>query len=132
MLYYPQEVNSESPCVLWGKGKLFPEGRGKEKDDADKTMSILHSESLGTAVGRVAGKLVLKICVLRAPEAGRPRFSFGQGGRLKPPHTLESVHAQSRPTPFDPVDCSQPGSSVHGIFQARILEWIVISNSKES
>ena len=62
MLYYPQEVNSESLCVLWGKGKLFPEGRGKEKDDADKTISTLHSESLGTAVGGVAGKLVLK-CV---------------------------------------------------------------------
>ena len=30
----------------------------------------------------------------------------------------------------DPVDCSPPGSSVHGILQARILEWIVISFSK--
>ena len=27
----------------------------------------------------------------------------------------------------DPVDCSPPGSSVHGIFQARILEWVAIS-----
>ena len=26
----------------------------------------------------------------------------------------------------DPMDCSQPGSSVHGIFQARILEWVAI------
>ena len=32
----------------------------------------------------------------------------------------------------DPVDCSPPGSSVHGIFQARILEWAAISSSKES
>ena len=30
--------------------------------------------------------------------------------------------AQSRRTPGDPTDCSPPGSSVHGIFQARILE----------
>ena len=29
----------------------------------------------------------------------------------------------------DPMDCSPPGSSVHGIFQARILEWMVISSS---
>ena len=30
---------------------------------------------------------------------------------------------QSCPTPGDPMDCSLPGSSVHGILQARILEW---------
>ena len=29
----------------------------------------------------------------------------------------------------DPMDCSRPGSSVHGIFQARILEWVAISYS---
>ena len=32
----------------------------------------------------------------------------------------------------DPVNCSPPGSSVHGILQARILEWVVISFSRES
>ena len=35
----------------------------------------------------------------------------------------ESEVAQSYPTPSDPMDCSLPGSSVHGIFQARVLEW---------
>ena len=35
--------------------------------------------------------------------------------------------AQSCPTLCDPVDCSPPGSSVHGISQARILEWVVIT-----
>ena len=35
----------------------------------------------------------------------------------------ESEVAQSCPTPRDPTDCSLPGSSVHGIFQARVLEW---------
>ena len=34
--------------------------------------------------------------------------------------------AQSCPTLCDPVDCSLPGSSVHGILQARILEWVAI------
>ena len=38
----------------------------------------------------------------------------------------------SRPTLCDPVDCSPPGSSVHGILQARILEWVVISFSSGS
>ena len=37
--------------------------------------------------------------------------------------------AQSYPTPWDPVDCNPPGSSIHGILQARILEWIAISFS---
>ena len=35
----------------------------------------------------------------------------------------ESKVAQLCPTLSDPVDCSLPGSSVHGIFQARVLEW---------
>ena len=41
----------------------------------------------------------------------------------------ESEVAQSRPTPSDPMDCSPPGSSVHGIFQARVLEWGAIAFS---
>ena len=39
--------------------------------------------------------------------------------------------AQSRPT-LDPMDCSLSGSSVHEIFQARILEWVAISFSRIS
>ena len=39
--------------------------------------------------------------------------------------------AQSCPTLCDPMDCSLPGSSVHGIFQARVLEWIAISFSRK-
>ena len=36
----------------------------------------------------------------------------------------ECVRAQSCLTLCSPMDCSLPGSSVHGIFQARILEWV--------
>jgi len=36
---------------------------------------------------------------------------------------------QSCPTPCDPMDCSLPGFSVHGILQARTLEWVAISFS---
>ena len=43
-----------------------------------------------------------------------------------------SLCAELYPTPCDPVDCSPPGSSVHGILQARILEWIAISSSRGS
>ena len=44
----------------------------------------------------------------------------------------ESEVAQSCPTLSDPMDCSLPGSSVHGIFQARILDWVAISFSRIS
>ena len=38
----------------------------------------------------------------------------------------ESEVAQSGPTLSDPMDCSLPGSCIHGIFQARVLEWVAI------
>ena len=41
----------------------------------------------------------------------------------------ESEVAQSCPTLSDSMDCSLPGSSVHGIFQARVLEWGAIAFS---
>ena len=41
----------------------------------------------------------------------------------------ESEVSQSCPTPSDPMDCSPPGPSVHGIFQARVLEWGAIAFS---
>ena len=44
----------------------------------------------------------------------------------------ESEVAQLCPTLCDPMDCSLPGSSVHGILQARILEWVAISFSRGS
>ena len=49
-----------------------------------------------------------------------------------PPHNGESEVAQSCPTLCDPVDYSPPGSSVHGILQARVLEWVAISFSRAS
>ena len=42
----------------------------------------------------------------------------------------ESEVAQSCPTLRDPMDWSPPGSSVHGIFQARVLEWCAIAFSE--
>ena len=41
----------------------------------------------------------------------------------------DSEVAQSCLTPSDPMDCSPPGPSVHGIFQARVLEWVATAFS---
>ena len=42
------------------------------------------------------------------------------------------MQVQSCLTLCDPIDCSWPGSSVHGILQARILEWVAVSSSRGS
>ena len=43
---------------------------------------------------------------------------------------LKALVTQSRPTLCDPMDCSPLGSSVHGILQARTVEWVAISSSR--
>ena len=54
------------------------------------------------------------------------------GVSIEQQNKSESEAALSCPTLCDPMDCSPPGSSVHGIFQARVLEWVAIAFSRES
>ena len=54
-------------------------------------------------------------------------FSFS----ISPPKEEWSEVAQLYPTLFHPMDCSPPSSSVHWIFQARILQWVAISLPQE-
>ena len=53
-------------------------------------------------------------------------YDFGEGGKVK------LLVAQLCTTLCDPKDCSLPGSSVHGILQARLLEWVVMFFSRGS
>ena len=81
----------------------------------------------------------VQLCVtpqMAAHQAPRPQDSPGKsigGGchfllqRMKVKRESEVV--QPCPTLSDPMDCSLPGSSVHGIFQARVLEWGAIAFS---
>ena len=72
-------------------------------------------------------------------------FVSFKGNKTKKPWLCSDIHylfpyltgkkkgsevTQSCPTVCDPMDCSLPGSSVQGIFQARVLEWVAISSSK--
>ena len=61
-------------------------------------------------------------------------FYYGESRRwgITSKVTLSVLPAQSRPTLRDPTDSSPPGSSVHGILQARIQEWVTISFSRGS
>ena len=59
-------------------------------------------------------------------------FEQEQGDPAADARVLSRLVAQSCPTLCDPMDCSLPDSSVHGILQARILEWVAISFSSSS
>ena len=58
------------------------------------------------------------------------KFFFSTGRAQWNCHEKWSEAAQSCLTLCNPMDCSLPGSSIHGIFQARILEWVAISFSR--
>ena len=72
-----------------------------------------------------------------AHRTGKCQFSF-QSQRKAMPKNVKSKESersevtQSCPTLCDPMDYSLPGSSIHGIFQARVLEWVAISFSRGS
>ena len=70
-----------------------------------------------------------RLCYL--PEVTQPGSvgSRGQTCALSRGESKSEV-AQSCPTLCDPMDCSPPGSSIHGILQVRILEWVAISFSR--
>ena len=61
-------------------------------------------------------------------ESGKARIQTRSAWLQK----VKVLVAQSCPTLCDPMDCSPPGSSVHGILQARILEWVAIPFSRGS
>ena len=81
-----------------------------------------------------AGVLVLELIP-------REALSEGQGSGVRVVYMLQHrcrdaaaaaavKSLQSCPTLCDPIDGSPPGSSIHGIFQARVLEWVAIAFSK--
>ena len=64
------------------------------------------------------------------PSLGFSRQEYWSGLPFPSPmHESESEVSQSYPTPSDPMDCSLPGCSIHGIFQGRVLEWVAIAFS---
>ena len=68
------------------------------------------------------------ICCIGESEIKNCTINFRRKIRMKGRTKL----LPSCPTLYDPMYCSLPGSSIHGIFQARILEWVAISFSRGS
>ena len=107
--------------LLQGCGCCYINYSGHEKCITHKTIILSFSASIMLSFN--AEKVCLqqlfpKDCRLHSCQTGE--------WWLKPPMCLAT---QSCPTPCGPMDCSPTGSSVHGIFQSRILEWVTISPS---
>ena len=99
-----------------------------------------HPASLGLEAAAAAAAKLLQSCpTLGDPTDGsppgspRPWDSPGKNTGVGYHFLLqcmkvksESEVTQSCPTLSDPMDCSPPGSSVQGIFQARVLEWVLL------
>ena len=68
----------------------------------------------------------------QATNIQRQRRSANASCPQKDEHVPACSTAQSCATLHNPMDCSLPGSSVHGVFQAGILEWVAISSSRGS
>ena len=91
---------------------------------------LCYLANFGQATQPVAKiRLWLKFKAMLKSKAGQEPMKFVlevEEGKLKL-YAIESEIAQLCPTLCDPVDCSLPGSSVNGIFQARVLEWVAIA-----
>ena len=87
------------------------------KDDAVKVMHSTHQQIRETQQWPQDWKMSVFIPILK------------KGNAEECSSENESEVAQSCPTLCDPLDCSLPGFSIHGILQARILEWVTISFS---
>ena len=68
----------------------------------------------------------------QAVKSGKKEFAENHALTKSGTSESESEVAQSCPTLCDPMDCSPPGFSTHGIFPARVLEWVAISFSRGS
>ena len=136
-----------------GKGRLDPKGplrlgsqvavSHKQSWKSARSMGVFHriqvtvgvpacpSISQSTGAQGTCGPGLHRVGQKSSHAAGSGSHSFP----LCISHPLNSVLfsvAQSCLTLWDPMDCSLPGSSVHGILQARILEWVAFSYSRGS
>ena len=120
------------------------ETQALDKEIADKNILsniygisyAIHFSFRETPAAAAAAKS-LQSCPTRCDPEGLPWDSPGKNtgvGCLFPLQCVKvkskSEVTQSCPTLSDPMDCSPPGSSIHGIFQARVLEWGAIAFSE--
>ena len=137
----------EEIFIYWGMGKSFwpihhlIQTLGSPKQSVCGLFNIHCTSALITKTIIQRGILIIILIVINLvifKYLGTMKVYYLSCSVLVPPQDWgvskqsESEVAQSCPTLFDPMDGSLPGSAVHGIFQARILEWAAISFSRGS
>ena len=144
-----REVGGGSPAFLRRDCPVLPQHLGPRSFLVSSIPSSVPSDSLSPSSGKRAQlppPPVSSLPPLLQAQSPSPRRNLGfPSGRRREPETThlaptsvlcvpksKSEVVQSCLTVSDPMDCNQPGSSVHGIAQARILEWVAISSSRGS
>ena len=106
----------------------------KVKSEVTQSCPTLHNPMdyilPGSSVRGIFQARVLEWGAIAFPDISPPEISFVFSSHFH--RESESEVAQSCPTLCDPMDCSLPGSSVHGILQAIVLKWIAIPFSMGS
>ena len=106
--------------------------REKIRKRGTKTNSILSDWEKGTEScgGKHLGSVDAGLCKTPFSKTEVLKRSPGPAAAVSPENFMCMLVAQSCPTLFDPMDCSPLGSSVRGILQARILQWIALLFSR--
>ena len=113
------------------KDVLFIIGDWNAKARSQETPGVTGKFGLG--MQNEAGQRLTEFCqentlvTAKAPSFNNTRDNSTYGHHQMVNSESESEVAQSCPTLCDPMDCSLPSSSLHGILQARVLEWVAIS-----
>ena len=96
-------------------------------EQARNTEVQINEEEIGKLPEREFRIMIVKMIKNLENKMGKMQESIN-----KDLEEFKKVKLLSRVRLCDPMDCSLPGSSIHGIFQARVLEWVAISFSRRS
>ena len=131
----PAPKNRHSPSGLQPLPSVAPTSSRGETGLGEETGKAEQGELFPACALSFALRLAHSLCLGSAFSACRLALSSPPPSPELPTAFQAPVcvsHAQSCPTLCDPMDCSPPGSSVHGILQVRILEQVAISFSRGS
>ena len=132
-LYHPLwrlwEWRWKESCYLLFWGPLSPMCTRKERShwlysDHESCRNQLHSHACKREGSIERGRDIKTLRTQSLSELSSEHCGLRGMVRGQQIQKKESAVAQSCRTLCDPMDCSPPGSSVHGIFQARVLEWV--------